>query len=78
MLAIPFGYRLPILPILCIIPSQNEVISAEQFAKGFARVYENMSDLALDTPNAQTLTDAFKARAVADKVLLAEGDTEGA
>lgn len=50
--------------------SQNELISAEQFAKGFSRVYENMSDLSLDTPNALALTDAFKARAVADKVLL--------
>jgi hypothetical protein len=56
--------------VLSCLCSQNELISAEQFAKGFSRVYENMSDLSLDTPNALALTDAFKARAVADKVLL--------
>lgn len=52
--------------------SQNEVISGEQFAKGFSRVYENMRDLSLDTPNALALTDAIRARAVADKVLAEE------
>jgi hypothetical protein len=49
--------------------STNEIISAEQFSKGFARIYENMSDLSLDIPNARPLTDALKARAIADKVL---------
>lgn len=51
--------------------SENEVISTEQFSKGFTRIYENMEDLSLDIPNAQALTDAFKTRAVADKVLVA-------
>mmetsp|Transcript_31497 Transcript_31497/g.58649 ORF Transcript_31497/g.58649 Transcript_31497/m.58649 type:complete len:378 (+) Transcript_31497:90-1223(+) len=49
--------------------SANEIISAEQFSKGFARIYESMSDLSLDIPNARPLTDAIKARAIADKVL---------
>lgn len=49
--------------------SENEVISADQFSKGFIRIYENMGDLSLDIPNAQALTDAFKTRAIADKVL---------
>lgn len=49
--------------------SKYEVISTEQFDKGFMRVYENMQDLSLDIPNALPLTDAFKARAIAAKVL---------
>jgi hypothetical protein len=35
-----------------------------------------MPDLALDTPNALALTDAFRARAVTDKVLSEEEEEE--
>lgn len=49
--------------------SREDIISSEQFTKGFDRIYENMSDLTLDIPNAKSLTDAFKSRAVADHIL---------
>ena len=52
--------------------SQNEIISADQFAKGFSRVYEIMQDLSLDIPNALPLTNALKSRALTDKVLRQE------
>lgn len=49
--------------------SKYEIVSAEQFVKGFARVYDNMRDLSLDVPNALQLTNDFKTRAIVDKVL---------
>jgi len=52
--------------------SQAEVISLEQFTKGFSRVFQNMQDLSLDIPNALSLANAFKVRAIAAKVLLPE------
>jgi hypothetical protein len=60
----------------CVVCSQNQLVSEEQFVKGFARVYESLPDLSLDIPNARELADAFKARAVADKVLPEEAEEE--
>lgn len=57
--------------------SDNELISSEQFSKGFSRVIEDMADLELDTPNAAALTAAIRAQAVVDKVLV-EVDEEKA
>ncbi len=47
----------------------SRTISAEQFAKGFERLFEIMDDLVLDIPSAKTYLSQFLARAVADEIL---------
>jgi programmed cell death protein 4 len=48
---------------------EEDIVSQKQFVKGFDRTFSILSDLVLDTPNAQTLVKEFADRAIADCVL---------
>jgi programmed cell death protein 4 len=49
--------------------SEEEILSVDDVAKGFERVFELADDLALDTPQAKDYIGRFLARAVADECL---------
>lgn len=51
--------------------SETEVLTLTQAEKGFSRLYDSLPDIVLDTPDAETILNAFVARAIADKVVSA-------
>lgn len=57
--------------VSCFPPSlpHQQVISAEQMHKGFARLVDALEDTLLDVPDATELLSLFIARAVVDDIL---------